>query len=1234
MNNPYANPVVRDDESPPRFRWFADAVGALVPLLALATAAPAYDQHFDYTSFENSPGKHFQQAQFAVLKYPSINGNYMMTSTDNHRPEMVANGNALAQFYNPFCCATGSDYLKNPRPTAIEEADAINAYTINKSTNNGVRPDWLVLNEISPSLWQQNPGDPSLSAFRTWAIDCITRLTDVYGYKVIILSPYQQLGTTANAPSWQALANKAYIAIEAYLDGNEVWSSGGTYAQRVAYAQSRYQASKDSYLNVGVPAEKLFVIEHVGNTTSGTGWGRGGIAADDWDQVLMIRQDAIYNVDFAGFLTYAWGGNGMGVTQAEQIQHEYYYRTRRVLASQKPQWLSDSAINVNGTVVPLSWSQPLNWLGGVPNAIGAEVNFWRTNTTSRTITLDGTKTAGTLTFTSPFSYTIAPGTGGTLILNNSASPATLISDQGSHTIGVNVHLTNGLNAQINTGTFTVIGLVSGIGSVSKSSAGTLALNGATNFSGDTNVLAGTLRINTPMLPNSSDVYLSSASTLNLNFAGGPDAIGSLFIDGVSQVVGIWGAIGSGAQYTSALITGAGTLQVITGPVVGDYNGDSIVDAADYMVWRMSTGSATILNRDPNNTGLIGQADYNSWRAHFNQTAGSGAALGLSLNAAVPEASTWSIVVAGVLGMLMRRRPSRQFPASLILMLSAAIWVVGTQSASAELGKGHRILIERGLQVQGMATKDDVFHLATYQNANYSAIHWLWESNPSLHGAAPGFPWARWVGDENQMPNAAEQPYLSQLVALQLGDEWHLNDPAVRDRAVNWFNAIRSQWPDTILYMNNYGGQVNDAALSDFIARAQPDMLGFDTYPWRSEWAGPGQAGAPLGGQPTSWYGELRRYRVYAQNFGVPLAIYRQTFHAIQDYDQTVYRDPSPSELNLNTFGALAFGATTFIDFTYNTGATSLFTAPGGDSNPTPAYFQQADINRRARNLGKSLVHLTGLDSPPAGGQPTLDIMFHRGKTGPGAADVTPLPIGFIPDGALPNTFSEWEFGRNDPHMVGFAVTNLGTRNSGLRGDVIISWFKPLDSSRDDPSVADDQVYFMVVNAFAGPDDGMAPADTAADYRQRIVINFENTVTPSLQRLNSDTGEVEIVNLPVINTQGRRRLTIELDGGMGELFKFNTGHSFLGSEVLPGDFNSDGVVDAADYTAWRYGLGTMYSQAHYEVWRANFGQQSGSGSDASANAIVPEPTTLVMLIVAAVGIRLRRQSIALRVPSTR
>lgn len=623
-------------------RWYRGGLFFAAAAWTFPAAAPAYDQRFDYTSFENSPGKHFQQAQFDVLNYPSMGGNYMMTSTDNHRPEMVANGNALAQFYNPFCCATGSDYLKNPRPTAIEEADKINAYTINHSTNNGARPDWVILNEISPDLWDDDPGDPSLNAFRTWAIDVVTRLTDEYGYKVIILSPYQQLGRTTNAPSWQALSTKAYIGIEAYLDGNEVWSSGSTYAQRVAYAQGKYQAAKDSYLEVGVPNDKLFVIEHVGNTTTGTGWGRGGIPAADWDQVLMIRQDAIYNVDFAGFLTYAWGGNNMNITEAEQIQHEYYYRSRLALRGEKPQWLSDSAINVNGTVIPLSWSQPLNWKGGVPNAAGAEVNFWRTLTANRTITLDGSKTAGNLTFDSPHNYTIGPGTGGSLILNNSASAAGLTSTQGNHAISANVQLSSSLNADIGTGTFTISGVVSGSGGLVKTGAGTLALTNANTYAGNTYVHGGVLQTNGPYFADDSQLVVLMGGTLQLNFAGAPDVISSFFIDGVPQYQGIWGAIGTTAQFTTPMLSGSGRLQVTNGPLPGDFNGDGMIDTADYVLWRKNFGTP------------FTDFDYNHWRRHYASATPGGSPESWSSDsgANVPEPASAGIFLVCALAILV------------------------------------------------------------------------------------------------------------------------------------------------------------------------------------------------------------------------------------------------------------------------------------------------------------------------------------------------------------------------------------------------------------------------------------------------------------------------------------------------------------------------------------------------------------------------------------------------------
>src|SRR5438477_1202843 len=74
-----------------------------------------------------------------------------------------------------------------------------------------------------------------------------------------------------------------------------------------------------------------------------------------------------------------------------------------------------------------------------------------------------------------------------------------------------------------------------------------------------------------------------------------------------------------------------------------------------------------------------------------------------------------------------------------LALGLLVFFSHAWTGYSQIGKGHLILIQRGLQLQGLVTRDDVFHLNTYSNANYTSIHWLWDSNPSLMGAAPGFP---------------------------------------------------------------------------------------------------------------------------------------------------------------------------------------------------------------------------------------------------------------------------------------------------------------------------------------------------------------------------------------------------------------------------------------------------------------------------------------------------------------
>jgi hypothetical protein len=76
-------------------------------------------------------------------------------------------------------------------------------------------------------------------------------------------------------------------------------------------------------------------------------------------------------------------------------------------------------------------------------------------------------------------------------------------------------------------------------------------------------------------------------------------------------------------------------------------------------------------------------------------------------------------------------------------------------------------------------------------------------------------------------------------------------------------------------------------------------------------------------------------------------------------------------------------------------------------------------------------------------------------------------------------------------------------------------------------------------------------------------------------------------------------------------------------ALPGDFNNDSTVDAADYIVWRNGLGTTYTQSDYNTWRANFGHSAAGAvavADSFANvgsANIPEPTGVALLASASI-----------------
>jgi autotransporter-associated beta strand protein len=219
---------------------------------------------------------------------------------------------------------------------------------------------------------------------------------------------------------------------------------------------------------------------------------------------------------------------------------------------------------------------------------------------------------------------------------------------GGASLGVNWHI-GGLNADSEFAGPIINGDGASITSITKEGAGTLTLSGANTYTGDTTVNAGTLSLSSDFLADAADVYLATGSMLDLNFAS-TDTIDELFFNGAAQVAGTWGRLGHPtAAHTSVLFSGDGLLDVTTfvAPplLIGDYNNDGTVNAADYTVWRNNLGGDGSLlgaNRDPSNMGAIDEDDYASWKNNFGETLpGAGS---LSSQATVPEPSALVLLV--------------------------------------------------------------------------------------------------------------------------------------------------------------------------------------------------------------------------------------------------------------------------------------------------------------------------------------------------------------------------------------------------------------------------------------------------------------------------------------------------------------------------------------------------------------------------------------------------------------
>jgi hypothetical protein len=296
----------------------------LVLMVVFASAAQAsLNLQFDICPFQTTvdgSASHFVANNFAHLNTVTANGHYLALGTDTHRPEITAAGNGLAIYYNSF-----NNLYSGSSPDPAGAAAALESYSKANYTNTGSEPSWIILNEISGSLW------PSNATYRSWVTATVAILHNTYHHNVIMYAPFTSPG--ANASDWDSLASNSYIAVEDYLSGSAMKAQNFS----VAWATQKYQSPKAYYQALGVPVDRLMLGEHFSQTLAGTGFGRDGVSSADWDRAITARNQAALASDYVGFLSYAWDKNAMLTSEAEQIQHEDTYMASPVLASEVPE---------------------------------------------------------------------------------------------------------------------------------------------------------------------------------------------------------------------------------------------------------------------------------------------------------------------------------------------------------------------------------------------------------------------------------------------------------------------------------------------------------------------------------------------------------------------------------------------------------------------------------------------------------------------------------------------------------------------------------------------------------------------------------------------------------------------------------------------------------------------------------------------------------------------------------
>jgi hypothetical protein len=175
----------------------------------------------------------------------------------------------------------------------------------------GTVPRYVLLNEISKEQWTSR--DPN---YRRYVLSLVSDLAQVHERIPIVCAPFGLPAQYSDGADWADLAKVAYVADEIEVSGAEVEQA----AFAIEPVRKMYEDSIASWVKVGVPKDRLLVLDNFSGTPAKTTFGRDGVSEDSWRRAIEVRATAVAPLGAGGYVSYGWAGNKMHAASPTRVE--------------------------------------------------------------------------------------------------------------------------------------------------------------------------------------------------------------------------------------------------------------------------------------------------------------------------------------------------------------------------------------------------------------------------------------------------------------------------------------------------------------------------------------------------------------------------------------------------------------------------------------------------------------------------------------------------------------------------------------------------------------------------------------------------------------------------------------------------------------------------------------------------------------------------------------------------